>query len=417
MLLSDRPALARLCRDYADQLLTSGYRDWKEKPYAYDAAASGLRVDARMRRLYRRALFEAEQNGRSSLPPDPFDPATAHGFVAWLTGPTDQMGKTSRVSRYLTALYEGAGAPDLQVAFPDLRWSDTDRFLGWVADVGQRQENIPPELVPSVSEEAAPTNGQPVPRNSRRVSTSQAISARSGDRRSRADRSRRSKRREFRIRRSRTEPEHRAGRGHPFEHSGATEPLYDINVICVNADRLWRFASDIGPDFFRGRHSIGVWFWEAPRSRRHARCVRCDRRGVRCSAYVRDAIAAETEKPVHILPLPVRVPEDRSASRADLGMPEAYVFLFSSTSSASSSARTRSGLIEALPRRSAEARAGARDQEDQRRHGRDALERLRAAAATGPTSRHRRVPVGREKNAYGGAATATCRSTEARASA
>ena len=35
-----------------------------------------------------------------------------------------------------------------------------------------------------------------------------------------------------------------------------------MNLICVNADGLDAFADKAGPDFFSGRHSIGLWWWE-----------------------------------------------------------------------------------------------------------------------------------------------------------
>ena len=49
---------------------------------------------------------------------------------------------------------------------------------------------------------------------------------------------------------------------HPFAERASRRRAYDINVLCVNADSTPRFARDVGPEFFAGRHTVGYWFWE-----------------------------------------------------------------------------------------------------------------------------------------------------------
>ena len=52
-----------------------------EQPYGFDTIASGMRIDRRMRRLYREALLAAERS-EGEEPPNPFlDP---DAFVAWM---------------------------------------------------------------------------------------------------------------------------------------------------------------------------------------------------------------------------------------------------------------------------------------------------------------------------------------------
>lgn len=41
--------------------------------------------------------------------------------------------------------------------------------------------------------------------------------------------------------------------------------LYDVNLICVNADQHFAIMSHVGEAFFRDHYNIGVWFWELPR--------------------------------------------------------------------------------------------------------------------------------------------------------
>lgn len=117
---------------------------------------------------------------------------------------------------------------------------------------------------------------------------------------------------------------------HPASQSGAGEALYDTNVICLNADTLRSFATDVGVELFADRYTAGVWFWEStvfPRA-----CLEglafVDEVWV-ASDYVREVIAQHTRKPVVVAPLAIERPPRVELSRADLGLPEGFEFLFS----------------------------------------------------------------------------------------
>jgi glycosyltransferase involved in cell wall biosynthesis len=117
-------------------------------------------------------------------------------------------------------------------------------------------------------------------------------------------------------------------REHPFVEANGGG-LYSTNVICLNPPELRSFALDAGPEFFRGRYAIGVWWWEVPQ-------VAPDARGAIGfvdeiwvgSEYVRGIIAAETDRPVHVVPLPMPSPAPTSLERSDLALPEGFLFLF-----------------------------------------------------------------------------------------
>src|SRR6266849_1430859 len=87
ILLSDHPALAKLCSTYAAKLIDHGYERWSKVGYEFATMANGLRFDARMRRLYRQALVDEEVNGRPSLLSDPFTTAGARDVLDWLRYP------------------------------------------------------------------------------------------------------------------------------------------------------------------------------------------------------------------------------------------------------------------------------------------------------------------------------------------
>jgi glycosyltransferase involved in cell wall biosynthesis len=105
--------------------------------------------------------------------------------------------------------------------------------------------------------------------------------------------------------------------------------VFDTNVICLNADYLGEFLGDSGPDFFRGRTSIGLWFWETSSFRldRHTPLAFLDEIWV-ASSYVRDAVTAAVDIPVFVAPLPVDRPAAPVLSRSDLGFPDGYLFLY-----------------------------------------------------------------------------------------
>ncbi len=107
------------------------------------------------------------------------------------------------------------------------------------------------------------------------------------------------------------------------------EHPYDLNLICVNADMLPVVATALGRRFFEGRHSTGIWFWEVshfPEQWRHSFDY-VDEVWV-ASEHIADALRPLSSKPVHTIRMPV-VPElPEEASRAELGMPEGFCFLF-----------------------------------------------------------------------------------------
>jgi glycosyltransferase involved in cell wall biosynthesis len=116
---------------------------------------------------------------------------------------------------------------------------------------------------------------------------------------------------------------------HRVELPLAVEAPYDTNVICLNADSLAQFAADVGIELFANRYSIGVWFWETNVFRAEDRAAArfLDEIWV-ASDYVRCAIAPELDIPVHVVPVPIEAPTGPFLSRSELGLPDAFTFLF-----------------------------------------------------------------------------------------
>src|SRR5207248_9857331 len=86
-----------------------------------------------------------------------------------------------------------------------------------------------------------------------------------------------------------------------------------------------------GPELRHGRYTIGVWFWEVedfPKAF-HGAFNYVDEIWV-ASEFMRETFLKVSPKPVFKYLLPVLPPQiDSSLSRADLGLPDNFIFLFS----------------------------------------------------------------------------------------
>jgi glycosyltransferase involved in cell wall biosynthesis len=343
VLLSDRPALARLCAEYAVRLHDAGFESAWEQPYGFATLPSGMAVDRRMRRIYRGALLAAEE-GREPMPPDPFDPAESDSFLEWLQAPTEGSVGQVAVSRYLAAVRDERD--DLRAAFPNLRWRDAQRFLRWATVKGVREAGIPKELLPPEQGYARPATRPLEPG----INVAGFLRAELGvgeAARQLVGAIDRAAIPHATVAYTQITPSRQE---HPFEASTSNR-TYDTNLICVNADVLPEFADDVGPDFFSGRYSIGLWWWEVSRfSPAFRRAFDYVHEIWACSDYVAAAIAEETTKPVLTIPLPVEIATVEPLSRAELDLPEGFLFLFSFDYLSVFERKNPLGLIEAFTR-------------------------------------------------------------------
>ena len=118
--------------------------------------------------------------------------------------------------------------------------------------------------------------------------------------------------------------------GHPFEARRSGGAPYDINIVAINADVTPVFAAKVGPDFFFRRYTIGEWNWETETLPKiwqqgldHVDEVWLS------SNYSAEAVRRVTSKPVFTFALPIIRPKlTDEFSRADLGLPDGYMFLF-----------------------------------------------------------------------------------------
>ncbi|HEY7500982.1 MAG TPA: methyltransferase domain-containing protein [Vicinamibacterales bacterium] len=326
VLLSERPALARICREYFDSLVAAGIHDDGRPEYGWNRLPSGVPITTRMRRLYWSAVVCAEQ-GRCPEPPGPFDPDNPDAFIAWLNGPAE--GGPRRVSRFLYSIYRDR--LDLQMHFPDIFGKDAVSYADWIWQDGGLQENIPLELLPPRQEvQAVDADAAGAAAHNLREGVNIAGYFRAELGIGEAARQLTSAIETAGIPHATTTYDATLNRqAHPFVEREPGGAMYDINVLCVNADSTPRFARDMGQPFFDGRHTAGYWFWEVeefPRSM-HAAFDIVDEVWT-ATDFIGNAVRAANGKPVFTVPIPVPVPSYSAAiTRARLGLPDRFTFL------------------------------------------------------------------------------------------
>jgi glycosyltransferase involved in cell wall biosynthesis len=334
VLLSRRPELAELAEDYRARLEEAGFEDARKLPFGFEDLPGGLKVDARMRFVYRKAL-KAFREGRGPAPPDPFDIENPQAFVDWLNT-ADPQSLAPVVPRYLHALYQER--LDLQAAYPGLARADAGKYLDWVMRYGARETNLPPELCrfdqslrrPCNEELEKPTRPDRLrlrPHFPYGLNVAGYFKAElgvgemarlvlSGVEQSGIPYSSYSYEAKF------------SRQSHPFEPVG-DEFEYALNLICVNADELQPFVRDTGPQILEHRYTIGLWWWEVedfPAIRRDT--AKMFDEVWAGSHHVARAVSPHTNKPVHVVPIPIRKIDAPPLDRSALGLPDGFMFLF-----------------------------------------------------------------------------------------
>jgi glycosyltransferase involved in cell wall biosynthesis len=137
---------------------------------------------------------------------------------------------------------------------------------------------------------------------------------------------------------------------------------YDVNLFCINADMMPVARQQLGDAVFAGRYNIGCWFWELEKfpEQWHGAIDIVDEIWV-SSPFVRDAIAACTHKPVHIVPVALDVNLPERWSRSEFGLAEGvFLCLFSFDFNSFVARKNAGGVIAAFRRAFADGRRDVR---------------------------------------------------------
>ncbi len=323
ILLSEHPDLEKICGEYLADLQEAGISENRRLAYGWTALPNGFVLDKRSRRLYWAALVSHERDGGAE-PPNPYNPSTADQFVAWLNEPSETGPRS--ISRYLLSIYQDR--PDLQLAFPGVPAGDVDQYAIWLRRDGVVQEKIPVALLPAPDATAS----SPFVRAAALqpgVNVAGYLSAELGL--GEAARLLVRTLEHAAIPHSTITYEETASRKQQrFVQRGDGRAPFDVNVVCVSADRTPAFAQRMGRGFFDGRYTAGYWFWELERlpETMYPAFAHVDEVWA-ATRFVNGAIASAQQRPVFTIPIPVPVRSiDPKASRELLGLPNGFVFLF-----------------------------------------------------------------------------------------
>lgn len=132
---------------------------------------------------------------------------------------------------------------------------------------------------------------------------------------------------------------------------GTSHPVYDVNLIVVNADSLPEFVDSVGSQMLDGRYNIGVWAWEIealpPKLAASSRFL--DEIWA-ISRFTADAIAQSVECPVFALPLASVTRGGAGQPREALGLSDDFLFLFCFDFNSLFDRKNPLGLLEAYER-------------------------------------------------------------------
>jgi len=324
--MTSHPTLIRICDEYGAALKESGYEEAATWSYGWDRTANGLKIDRIARGLFR----DGVETGR--FKESIFTDAGAEKFKDYLTETVAGHGD-AEIGRYAAVLWESR--PDLREAYPDLNGPAASGFLEWLhvfgPETGVSQELLTPG---STRHDAAPIAGPaPVSEPSEAalapgVNVVGYISSERG-----VGEVARQVLAALRLRQipaaeidAPTDPAEieTALAGLP-----SREHPYDYNLICVNADMLPAVAAGLGPRFFDGRRTAGLWFWEVSAFPEYWLRSFDDVDEVWVATrHIAEALRPLTDKPVRTVRVPVTPGPAAEMTRAELGMPEGFTFLF-----------------------------------------------------------------------------------------
>lgn len=317
--LSETPLLAGLCGRYAAALEEAGFAECSSLPYGFAMTAEGLPLDERARRVLRRAYLEDEAGGSLAFR-SPFSPEGAQDVVQRLLRPSPH---APGIPAWLGEIWSERA--DLRSAFPHVDSADAERFLDWVRVSGVREHDIPPQLIPPAPMPATPPSRQSLTPGvnvygyafaesgtGQMVRSVVAALAAEGIPYAVVPFTRTLSRQQ-----------------QPFHDLGTAAPSFDTNLICVNADQVALFFEGMRGQLLPGARNIGLWAWEVdplPAAMARNEWHLDEVWGI--SGFTARALARSLTKPVRAFPLPVVVPLVQQRSRAELGMPEGFLFLF-----------------------------------------------------------------------------------------
>jgi hypothetical protein len=319
-------ALSRICDEYGAELRDAGFEEAIAWSYGWSKTADGVRLDQMTRDLFREGI----ESGRFAQ--SVFGDTGAARFAEYLSAPV-YVGGAVPVGRYATALWDSR--PDLRRIFPDIDGDSAAAYIDWIRRNGD-ETGLSTDLLlgeggrdgddPGITDDPPPAAAPDGP-----IAGVNVVGYLSSERGvGEVARQLLSAMSERGIPTAAVDaPAEPREIEKVLPGIGAAEHPYDVNLLCINADMLPTIAAALGAHFFSGRRSAGLWFWEVSDfpEQWHAAFQNLDEIWVG-SRFIADALRPVAPIPVRTLRVPVTPAAPAELSRAQLGLPDGFTFLF-----------------------------------------------------------------------------------------
>ncbi len=348
------PVLEQLLAEYASEVNSEGHAVSRKWPYSYGALADGTRVDDTMREMYDE--FADEQSGEV---PSPFTIEGVNAFAHWLNAQAPDA--PAGISRALARVYRDR--PDLQLAYPDLAGAGRERLMRWVEEYGRREvAMLAWKMTNRNGAETGVASGSAATPSSAVIGDTWAAATSAADPpvvqqaaeaplsqapfgvnvvgyfRSEVGTGEAARQVVGALDAGKIPvlPIHGqfipvSRQGHTYITASPEDAAFPLNLICMNADMLPDFANQAGEEFFGGRYSIGLWFWEVAHfPDRWRNSFSLLEEVWAPTQHIASALEPVATVPVTTVRIPIQPPQVEPRSRSGLGLPELkFLFLFS----------------------------------------------------------------------------------------
>ena len=309
--LSGVPALAELCDLHARELLAAGFRDDARRRRRFEEFDDGARLTPVIRKLVIAGLESGD------LVQSPYLDAGRTQLYDYLNQPAKQ-GKAVGLTRLHMAIWHGRH--DLQIAYPHIDGPDGVGYAGWLWVHGTSEEGLSTALLPPVPPHIYPDQETLGSQPQWGVNVAGFLTSELGlgeaarlliaglD----------AKKIPALPIQARLVPPCRQDAD--FTFVGPDHAIYPTNIVCMNGDAIPPFAREVGKQFFEGRHTIALWWWEVGEfpADWHDAFAYIDEVWV-ASEHIRQTIAPVSPVPVVNVTMPVALPTVPARSRAELG--------------------------------------------------------------------------------------------------
>jgi len=316
VLLSEARELGELCGQYQAVLARTNQAS-VTPDYLFDRLSDGTALTPRLRQLFHLELTRARAAGEEA--PEPPGMGKDEAFVAWWREPAFP---ETLVNRFLYALW--GARPDLQNVFANPVGSDEGNFLQWAwttpddSDLSVAAGMLPARTSPKVARACTQnpgvnlvgyfSSGLGVGEVARLLvdgvrATGLAYALRTS--------------------------EQTVGQLRTEFVSQTSDERYGVTIATITAEQLPVVAREVGRTLFSDCYLIGLWAWEVADFPEYAESLALVNEVWALSAFSCDAIAAQTAKPVHVIPVPVCEPVPcQPLDREGLALPKGPYFLF-----------------------------------------------------------------------------------------